>query len=192
MVKAFTALTWYRILDDSVRRDKPRRGDRIVAQGVSPGYMSSHLKAPEGRKKSPILEVSVAPPGLAVVGFVTQGLRPGLQFYRPSGTGLRHGLKPILPFGATILSSVRTSPVSLVPTVLRGNADTPCASPLRAETTSFPSASISEICGPSPPLRTHRKTACSPVGWVLTHRFARRSRYLEIPASAGMTRRGGL
>ena len=69
--------------------------------------MSSHLKAPEGRKKSPILEVSVAPPGLTVVGFVTQGLRPGLQFCRPSGTGLQHGLKPILPFGATILSSFR-------------------------------------------------------------------------------------
>ena len=102
IVKAFTALTWYGILDDSIRRDKPRRGDRIVAQGVSPGYMSSHLKAPEGRKKSPILEVSVAPPGLASVGFVTQGLRPGLQFCRPSGTGLQHGLKPILPSGLQV------------------------------------------------------------------------------------------
>ena len=26
MVKAFTALTWHRILDDSIRRDKPRKG----------------------------------------------------------------------------------------------------------------------------------------------------------------------
>ena len=74
------------------------RTSKRRAQGREPSDPGPPTHSPVGATETPRDGViSVAPTGLAVLGFLTQGLGPGLQFFSPCGAvGKAVSVYPIL------------------------------------------------------------------------------------------------